>query len=98
MSNKTGHKCAHCFKSLGVPARHKIYGYLKENDDVTVSELVGLVGLRQPTVSYHLRGMQSNGLLSSTKKGKEVYYSINENCPSYDCACVLNSVNFSADE
>lgn len=86
--------CVHCFKSLGVPAKYEIYKYLVKTPKATVSELVKLVGLTQPTVSYHLKDMAENGLLHSEKVGKEVFYSLDKNCPHYDDECVLSNLRF----
>lgn len=71
-----------------------IYRFLVENTEATVSSIVGHIGLTQPTISYHLKDMESHGLLKSRKTGKEVYYSINYHCPIHDCDCVLKSINF----
>lgn len=73
--------CKNCFKSLGVSSRMKLYLYLKDTTkDVSVSDLVVVSGLTQPTVSYHLKEMEQNGLLTSNKVGKEVYYKIGGGC------------------
>jgi len=72
--------CSHCFRSLGVPSRMKIYMYLQEKSKASVSEIVDVVALKQPTVSYHLKDMEDQGLLISKKSGKEVYYQIGKGC------------------
>lgn len=77
--------CSNCFRSLGVPSRMKIYTFLKDKKAATVSEIVEVVGLKQPTVSYHLKEMEEAGLLESKKVGKEVYYKIGGSCSN----CVL---------
>ena len=77
--------CANCFRSLSVPSRMKIYLYLQEKKSAGVSEIVEVVQLKQPTVSYHLKDMESQGLLSSKKLGKEVYYQIGTGCNN----CIL---------
>ena len=86
--------CTHCFSGLGVPSRMEIYQYLREKGSAPVSELVVLVKLTQPTVSYHLKEMKKSGLLTSAKKGKEVIYKISPTCPIYHQECVLNTVKF----
>ena len=43
----------------------------------TVSELVVHVKLTQPAVSQHLATLRTCGLVDSSKKGQEVYYSLN---------------------
>lgn len=72
----------------------EIYKYLREKGSATVGEVVDYIDLKQPTVSYHLNEMKKGGLLSSTKKGKEVYYTINSKCPHLDAECVMENVNF----
>ncbi len=89
-------RCTHCFKSVSVPSRMAIYNYLNEEEDkeATVGEIVGKVGLTQPTISYHLKEMRYSGLLKSKKVGKEVFYSINRICPHFNQACVLKGLKF----
>ena len=72
----------------------KIYDFLKKNTQATVSQLVKVVGLTQPTVSYHLGEMKKAGLLSDNKVGKQVYYSIKEGCETSSKSCVLHNVEF----
>ena len=79
--------CSKCFRSLGVPSRMKMYIYLQNNNIATVSQIVEVVALKQPTVSYHLKEMENTGLLISKKVGKEVYYQIGGQCP----ICILSS-------
>lgn len=80
--------CTNCFKVLGVPSRMRLYMYLKgKQDKSSVSELVGISGLTQPTVSYHLKEMEHVGILTSNKVGKEVYYKVGGGCES----CLLRN-------
>lgn len=72
----------------------EIYRFLADKKSATVSEVVEYVGLTQPTVSYHLGEMKKNGILTSKKDGKEVFYSLREKCPHFDAYCVLQSVEF----
>jgi ArsR family transcriptional regulator len=75
----------------------KIYNFLKEKGEETVSAIVGVVKLTQPTISYHLKEMREAGLLKSRKSGKEVYYSLTNKCPAHDRNCVLEKVVFPHD-
>lgn len=77
--------CANCFKSLSVPSRLKIYIYLQQKQNATVNNIVSYIKLKQPTVSYHLKDMESHGLLTSKKLGKEVYYQVAQGCKN----CIL---------
>lgn len=72
----------------------KIFEYLREAGKSTVSDIVAVVKLTQPTVSYHLKEMRTAGLLESDKKGKEVYYFIRRKCPNRDAECILNDLTF----
>jgi ArsR family transcriptional regulator, arsenate/arsenite/antimonite-responsive transcriptional repressor len=85
----TGCNCQKCFSSLGIESRYKIYNSLKENKRKTVSEVCEFLGLKQPTVTYHLKQMVENGLLKSEKKGKFVYFEINGVCPQTKRTCIL---------
>jgi ArsR family transcriptional regulator len=88
-------KCTNCFKSLGIPSRMELYAFLERNGPTSVSKLVEVVNLRQPTVSYHLKEMQDSGILSSTKKGKEVFYHLKNKCLTTGADCVLSNLTFS---
>jgi ArsR family transcriptional regulator, arsenate/arsenite/antimonite-responsive transcriptional repressor len=46
--------------------------------EVTVGELTQHLGLRQPTISHHLRLMYEDGLLDRDQRGRQVWYSIPE--------------------
>jgi ArsR family transcriptional regulator len=73
----------------------KIYKFLKENGKSTVSSIVDILELTQPTVSYHLKEMKDAGLLNSSKSGKEVFYSVNQKCPSNNIPdCFLAKTKF----
>ncbi|HOF50139.1 MAG TPA: metalloregulator ArsR/SmtB family transcription factor [Candidatus Colwellbacteria bacterium] len=87
--------CVKCFGSLGIDSRMKIYKFLKENGKSTVSSIVDILELTQPTVSYHLKEMKDAGLLNSSKSGKEVFYSVNQKCPSNNIPdCFLAKTKF----
>ncbi len=91
MSKDSG--CAACFKALGVPSRLKIYEFLTRKGKATVSDIVTMVKLTQPTVSYHLKEMEHLGLLLSEKEGKKVFYFVDPKCHTYNKDCFLNKVN-----
>lgn len=44
--------------------------------EACVSDLTKPLGLRQPTVSHHLRLMAEAGLLQRERRGKQVWFSI----------------------
>lgn len=98
-NNKVDHPgCVVCFNNLGIDSRMEIYKFLREKGKKPVSEIVKVVGLTQPTVSYHLKSMRESGILLSERSGKEVYYYINETCPVHGHACVLRDIKFPCSE
>jgi len=90
---KTFH-CNHCFSNLAVDSRMKIFLFLKDNGKKTVSQVVEQTSLSQPTISYHLKTMQEAGLLLKQRAGKEIYYSVNKDCPNNNKICMLKQMDF----
>jgi len=81
--------CKGCFGSLGIDSRYKIYETLKTSGSKSVTEISKVLGLKQPTITYHLKQMEENGLLKSSKKGHFVFYEINKTCPQTLKNCIL---------
>lgn len=86
--------CVGCFKNLGVESRIRIYMFLAQQNGKNVSEITKYIGLKQPTVSYHLSEMLKAGLLSKKTVGKEVYYSVNSSCPHDSEVCCITKPNY----
>ncbi len=63
-------------KGIASPTRYRIVEVLMEGP-TAVSDIVIKVKLTQPAVSQHLRTLKSCGLVQSTKRGQEVFYSLN---------------------
>ena len=63
-------------KGIASPTRYRIVEVLMEGPK-SVSDIVSKVKLTQPAVSQHLRTLKSCGLVQSTKKGQEVFYTLN---------------------
>ncbi len=66
--------------ALGDPTRGAIVRLLLDAPDrtLTVGRLTAALGLRQPTVSHHLRVLHDAGLLDRTPRGREVWYALPE--------------------
>jgi ArsR family transcriptional regulator, arsenate/arsenite/antimonite-responsive transcriptional repressor len=70
------------FKALADPARLKILQFLATGqtgccgDGVCGCDLEEVTGLSQPTVSHHMKCLASAGLVTSEKRGKWMYYSL----------------------
>ena len=74
-------KCLDCFKVISVSTRFKIFNFLQDNPDgVTVSRLVKLTNLRQPTITFHLNELEKYGLLRKERNGQETLCFLKQNC------------------
>ncbi len=73
--------CPFAVPQMADPSRRKIYEYLATHGEKTVSEITQYMKLRQPTVSYHLKEMKKEGLVSSRREGKRVYHAVKMLCP-----------------
>ena len=86
---------AEVFKALSDPARVKIVNLLATADEpVCVCELVGPLGLTQPTVSHHLKKLADAGLLVRERRGTWAYYSIDPEA----VACLSTLVDLTKEE
>ena len=65
-------------KMIGHPARVSIIQHISQNKNCNCNNLVKAIGLAQPTISQHLAEIRKTGLLKQTIKGKNLFYSINE--------------------
>ena len=68
---------AEFFKALADETRLKILEMVSQKD-MCVCEIIENFGLSQPAVSHHLKILRQAGLVNSSKKGRWIYYSINE--------------------
>jgi DNA-binding transcriptional ArsR family regulator len=65
------------FKVLSEPMRLRILDALRDGEK-SVSELIKATGAQQANVSKHLGIMKTAGLLTSRRKGLNVFYSVRE--------------------
>ena len=68
---------AAAFRALGDPVRLRLMGLLLTADDgeVCACDLVDPVGRSQPTVSHHLKVLREAGLVTSHRRGTNIWYS-----------------------
>lgn len=64
-------EAANVHKALSDPTRLRMLQRLAEGEG-TVSELIDLVDLSQPLVSWHLRRLRMAGLVETRRSGREV--------------------------
>jgi DNA-binding transcriptional ArsR family regulator len=76
------------FSALGDPTRQKILLLFGPKEEICVTDIAAVFLLSRPAISHHLKVLRNTGLLVCEKRGKEVYYRINEN----DNADILNVV------
>ena len=57
--------------------------------ELCVSEIVEQVGLTQPTVSHHLAILREAGLVNVERRGREIYYSLNQERITWCCGQLL---------
>jgi ArsR family transcriptional regulator len=70
-------RAARLFAALGDPARVRIVNLLSTAcEPMCVCDITGLVGLSQPTVSFHLRKLLDAGLVEREQQGKWAHYSM----------------------
>jgi len=67
-------------KALADPQRLRLVSLLlaAPGGEVCVADLVGALGLAQPTVSHHLRTLTDAGLLHRERRGNWVWYAVDE--------------------
>ncbi|MBN8192630.1 winged helix-turn-helix transcriptional regulator [Bacillus sp. NTK074B] len=71
-------KVADIFKALSDQTRMKIAYALTIEDELCVCDVANIVGSSTATASHHLRLLKKQGLAKFRKKGKLVYYSLDD--------------------
>ena len=69
-------KVAFILKTTAHPTRIAIVQQLAAHERLSVSELSERLQVEQSLLSHHLSGMRLKGILSSTRDGKNIYYSL----------------------
>lgn len=64
------------FAALGDPVRLRLVSLLANAGAVCVCDLTEPVGRSQGTVSHHLKVLSKAGLVTSEKRGRNIWYSI----------------------
>lgn len=64
---------AELFKLLGDNSRIRIFWLLCHCEECVIN-LSAMVQMSSPAVSHHLKLLRANGLITSRREGKEVYY------------------------
>jgi ArsR family transcriptional regulator len=64
-------------KALADETRQKIMALCCCNE-MSVSQLVEATKVAQPTVSHHLKILKEAGLVTADRRGKEIFYTLNQ--------------------
>ena len=67
------------FKVLGDPTRTKILSVLY-NDELCVCDISKILNMTKSAISHQLRSLKEANLVKYRKEGKNVYYSLSDNC------------------
>jgi ArsR family transcriptional regulator, arsenate/arsenite/antimonite-responsive transcriptional repressor len=77
LSDEQAEGTAELFKALADPARVRAVNLLATSGEpVCICNLVGPLGLSQPTVSHHMKKLLEAGLVDREQRGKWAYYSL----------------------
>ena len=52
---------------------------------LSVTDIVEQMGVTQPTVSHHLKILRDAGLVKVERRGKEIYYTLNQERLAHSC-------------
>jgi ArsR family transcriptional regulator, arsenate/arsenite/antimonite-responsive transcriptional repressor len=81
---------ADVFKALADPHRVRIVNLLANSDDpVCVCDITDVIGLSQPTISFHLKKLVDSGLLQREQRGTWGFYSLDHDA-MYRVSAVVN--------
>lgn len=56
---------------------------------LSVNEIVEKLDVSQPTVSHHLAILREAGLVTTREKGKQIFYSLNQERVAYCCGQLM---------
>ena len=73
---KKQNELANIAKALGHPARIAILQHLVKTNSCICNDLVGELGLAQPTISQHLKELKQMGLIQGSIEGTSICYCI----------------------
>jgi ArsR family transcriptional regulator len=77
LSMEQAEQVAASFKLLGDPTRVRLLSLLAAADGpVCVCDLPEALGVKQPTVSHHLKALHEAGLVTRDQRGKWAFYAL----------------------
>ncbi|MEO2279230.1 ArsR/SmtB family transcription factor [Pseudoalteromonas pernae] len=85
------------FKALGDDTRLQICLLIMHERELCVCELVSALELSQPKISRHLALLKDYSLLSTRKHKQWVFYSLNDQLPSWQTNIISTTLTHNAD-
>jgi DNA-binding transcriptional ArsR family regulator len=70
-------KCSIVLKALKHPLRSQMLKLIHERQPITVTEIYTRLGIEQSIASIHLSVLRQARFVSTERKGKQIFYSIN---------------------
>lgn len=83
-------KAAFILKTVAHPTRLAIIELLKNDVELTVSEIITQLKTEQSLTSHHLNTMKTKGILGSKRDGKQIYYFLKEKDVAKVIGCIEN--------
>lgn len=83
------HKCDDFFKALSDDTRQKLLRML-EKSEMNVGEIAKNLKTTQPNASHHLNVLRAAGLVVNTRRGQQIYYSLNKDWLKKCCGDFLS--------
>ncbi|MEG2172700.1 MAG: metalloregulator ArsR/SmtB family transcription factor [Desulfovibrionaceae bacterium] len=83
---------AKIFKALGHPSRLLMVEALMQQEELCVCDLQSRVGADMSTISKHLGVLKAAGIVRDSKRGLNVYYSLQLKCLSTFMRCTADAI------
>ncbi len=77
IDGRAAERLAELFQALSDPSRVRIIAALLR-EEMNVSELAGSVGMSGSAVSHQLRLLRQIHLVRTTRRGREIYYTLDD--------------------
>jgi DNA-binding transcriptional ArsR family regulator len=82
------------FEALAHPMRRRIVDVLKREGELAAGDLSDRFSLPKPTMSHHLGVLVAAGLIDRERRGRNLYYRINQSVIEEALGVVLELLSF----
>ena len=83
------HASSEILRALAHPLRMQILEFIDEHDSINVNKIYNTLKLEQSITSQHLRILRKADIVTTSREGKFIHYSVNYG----KIAHVVNSIN-----